>query len=113
MLLVRRTVAGHVKGRRARRMLGELMRPEVRVRRALVDPVLAHCVVRLARPWIERDGGGRTVVEHVKPAELEDPLVNGRSIPCRHGRAVGQNLGRRCGVVLPAQVAVGLVAAIA
>ena len=42
VLLVAGAVAGDVKGGRAGRVLGELVRPEDVVRLALADPVLVH-----------------------------------------------------------------------
>ena len=42
VLLVAGAVAGNVKGGRAGRVLGELVRPEDVVRLALTDPVLVH-----------------------------------------------------------------------
>ena len=46
VLLVVRTIASDVEGRRASSVLGELIGPERLVGLALADPVLVHCEAR-------------------------------------------------------------------
>lgn len=98
VLLVLGPVAGDVKGRVASRVLGKLVAPEIRVRGALVDPVRVH-------------PGDQVVL-----AERREERVDAGALVRGHHGAVGQavgRVGRRRRVVLPAQVAVLGVAAVA
>ena len=45
MLLVARTIAGHIEGGGASSMLGEFMGPEIFIWSALVNPILTHCIL--------------------------------------------------------------------
>lgn len=84
-------VAGEIEGGEARRVLAELVAPEVRVRCALVDPVRVH------------------PVEQVVAAERLEERPDVRALIGRDKRAVrepGGRVGGRDGIVLPLQVAI-------
>ena len=94
VLAVLRAVAGHVEGGVAGGVLGELVRPEVDVGPALVDPVGVH------------------PREQVEPAEIPDEVVYRRARVRRHAvqRAVGAGggVGGGDGIVLAAGKMVSL-----